>query len=109
MRVSQIKPSTIGAQNIVRAVRFYREVFDLPAEFGANEAAHLSLHGDQIHFTLSETPTTVEVLVNDKPIDVENHFKNYYVEQTQPSEIIDGHTVFHIADFEGNHIMVVTK
>lgn len=109
MRVSQLSPLSIPAQDIPRAVRFYREVFDLPSVFGKHESAHLSLHGEGITFIENAASINVQVIVKDTPTDIQNHFINYFVPETRPAEVIDQATHFFIADFEGNTIEVIAK
>jgi predicted enzyme related to lactoylglutathione lyase len=112
MRVRKFTPTLIPAKNVPRAVRFYREVFDLPTEFGEHEDRHLFFDGTPIVFEESTNqPITVTVTVRDHKETVENHFINYYVTQSKPAEIQpDGkHIVFHLDDFEGNHIEVIAN
>ncbi|MBD9095839.1 MAG: lactoylglutathione lyase, partial [Weissella confusa] len=54
---------------------------------------------------------TVQVTVRDHKETVENHFINYYVTQAKPAtESEDGrHIIFHLDDFEGNHIEVIAN
>ena len=94
MRVRKFTPLRIPSKNVARAVRFYREVFDLPTEFGENESRHLYFDQQSIVFE-----------------EVENHFINYYVTQAKPAtESEDGrHIIFHLDDFEGNHIEVIAN
>ncbi|MBM7617816.1 putative enzyme related to lactoylglutathione lyase [Weissella uvarum] len=113
MRVSAFSNDEIPVLNQERAVRFYREVFDLPATFTAHEQSHLSFLGKLIHFPLKDAttfnPIALKVKVNDTPEDITNHLINYEVPQTQPVEQRDGQTIFHIADFEGNQIQLITN
>jgi catechol 2,3-dioxygenase-like lactoylglutathione lyase family enzyme len=112
MRVRKFNPSTIPARNVPRAVRFYREVFDLPTEFGEHEDRHLFFNEAPIVFEEADIePITVTVVVRDHRETVENHFINYYVTQAKPAEIsADGkHVTFHLDDFEGNHIEVIAN
>lgn len=112
MRVRKFSPLTIPVQNVERATRFYREVFDLPTTFGANESRQLSFHDEDIFFDASdEETTTVEVVVRDHQETVENHLLNYYVKQAEPMTVdADGrHVIFHLVDFEGNKINVIAN
>ncbi|TYC50156.1 lactoylglutathione lyase [Weissella muntiaci] len=112
MRVRKFSPNYIPSKNVARAVRFYREVFDLPTEFGEHEDRHLFFDQEAIVFDeVDAEPITVTVVVRDHQATVENHLINYYVEQVAPiSETPDGrHIIFHLDDFEGNHIEVIAN
>lgn len=112
MRVRKFSPLSIPVKNIERATRFYREVFDLPTTFGANESRQLSFHDEDIFFDLSaEDALTVEVVVRDHQETVTNHLLNYYVKQSSPmTEDPDGrHVTFYIDDPEGNQIKVIAN
>ena len=113
MRVRKFTPLHIPTTNVARAVRFYREVFDLPTEFGENESRHLYFDQQSIVFAEEPdaAPITVQVTVRDHKETVENHLINYFVTQTkQPTMSEDGrHIIFHLDDFEGNHIEVIAN
>ena len=112
MRVRKFNPMRIPAKNVARAVRFYREVFDLPTEFGENESRHLYFNEQSIVFEESdEEPITVTVTVRDHKETVQNHLINYYVTEAKPAEESPNgqHVIFHLDDFEGNHIEVVAN
>jgi len=112
MRVRKFKPLTIPVKDVERATRFYREVFDLPTTFGANESRQLSFHEEDIVFdTDSAESITVQVVVRNHQEDVENHFLNYYVKQSAPMTVDeDGlHVIFHLNDLEGNKIEVIAN
>ncbi len=113
MRVRKFSPMQIPAQDVARAVRFYREVFDLPTQFGEQEERHLFFHEEPIHFnqTAPFEPITVQVVVRDHQEAVENHLINYAVPQVAPmSQAPDGqHVIFHLVDFEGNRIQVIAN
>lgn len=112
MRVRKFFPLNIPVQNVERATRFYREVFDLPTTFGANESRQLSFHDEDIFFDIDKTDAiTVEVVVRDHQETVENHLLNYYVKQAAPMTIDpDGrHVIFHLMDPEGNAIKVIAN
>lgn len=112
MRVRKFAPLNIPVQNIERATRFYREVFDLPTTFGANESRQLSFHDEDIFFDAENAEhITVEVVVRDHQETVENHLLNYYVKQAEPMTVDpDGrHVIFHLDDPEGNQINVIAN
>ncbi|GAK30612.1 lactoylglutathione lyase [Weissella oryzae SG25] len=112
MRVRKFSPKYIPSKNLGRAVRFYREVFDLPTEFGEHEDRHLFFNQEAIVFDEVEAePITVTVVVRDHESTVEKHLINYYVQQSAPvTESADGkHVTFHLDDFEGNHIEVIAN
>lgn len=112
MRVRKFSPLNIPVQNVERATRFYREVFDLPTTFGANESRQLSFHKEDIFFDAeNDDNITVEVVVRDHQETVENHLLNYYVKQAEPMTIDpDGrHVIFHLTDQEGNKINVIAN
>lgn len=113
MRVRKFSPMQIPAQNIARAVRFYREVFDLPTQFGQQEERHLFFHEEPIHFIDQPPfePITVQVVVRDHQTAVENHLINYAVPQAAPMTVADDgqHVIFHLDDFEGNRIQVIAN
>ncbi|ALI32931.1 lactoylglutathione lyase [Weissella cibaria] len=113
MRVRKFAPLRIPTTNVARAVRFYREVFDLPTEFGENESRHLYFDQQSIVFEEDPEadPIVVQVTVRDHKETVENHFINYYVTQAKPATESedDRHIIFHLDDFEGNHIEVIAN
>lgn len=112
MRVRKFNPKYVPCKNVMRAVRFYREVFDLPTEFGENEDRHLFFDGEPIVFNEEDTdPITVAVVVRDHQDTVEKHLINYYVNQAKPRTFdSDGrHVTFHLDDFDGNHIEVIAN
>ncbi|MFR6559824.1 MAG: hypothetical protein ACLUQY_07235 [Weissella confusa] len=59
MRVRKFTPLRIPSKNVARAVRFYREVFDLPTEFGENESRHLYSINNQLF--LKKSPTLIQL------------------------------------------------
>ncbi|WP_419155354.1 VOC family protein [Weissella minor] len=107
MRVSSFSTYNIPVANYNRAVRFYREVFDLPSNFGAHEETHLSFQGQPLAF-IDGDPITLNIQVQDTPQAIENHLINYEVEQNAPVSKNGANTVFHIEDFEGNQIKLST-
>lgn len=113
MRVRKFSPLRIPANNVPNTVRFYREVFDLPTEFGINEARHLYFDKQSIVFyeEPNAEPITVQVIVRDHKETVINHLINYEVTQAKPAtESEDGrHIIFHIDDIDGNHIEVIAN
>ena len=64
MRVRKFTPLRIPSKNVARAVRFYREVFDLPTEFGENESRYLYFDQQSIVFEEEPDadPITVQVI-----------------------------------------------
>ncbi|RRG17377.1 lactoylglutathione lyase [Weissella viridescens] len=112
MRVSSFSTFNIPVENLDRAVRFYREVFDLPSTFSAHEQSHLSFQGNPLVFEPAQgpiQPITLTIAVQDTPQAIENHLINYDVPQIALMTTDNGASVFHIADFEGNHINLSTQ
>lgn len=112
MRVSSFSTFKIPVSDLDRAVRFYREVFDLPSTFSAHEKSHLSFQCEPLVFEPIQTemnPITLTITVQDTPQAIENHLINYDVPQIAPMTTDKGTSIFHIADFEGNHINLCTK
>ena len=113
MRVRKFSPLRIPAKIVPNTVRFYREVFDLPTEFGINESRHLFFDQKAIVFNEDPDadPITVQVVVRDHRESVENHFINYEVKESKPAtESDDGrHVIFYLDDIDGNHIEVIAN
>ena len=57
MRVRKFSPLQIPAKIVPNTVRFYREVFDLPTEFGINESRHLFFDQRLLYLTKIQMPT----------------------------------------------------
>ena len=113
MRVRKFSPLQIPAKIVPNTVRFYREVFDLPTEFGITDSRHLFFDQKAIVFNEEPDadPITVQVVVRDHREAVENHFINYEVKESKPAtESDDGrHVIFYLDDIDGNHIEVIAN
>ncbi|SUP61269.1 Uncharacterised protein [Weissella viridescens] len=97
MRVSSFSTFKIPVADLDRAVRFYREVFDLPSTFSAHEKSHLSFQGEPLIFEPIQTemnPTTLTITVQDTPQAIENHLINYDVPQIAPMTTDKGTSIF---------------
>ena len=104
MKPRKLNIKTIPAQDVNRAYRFWRDVFDLP-QSGHASGRHLMIDGYDIIFVAGESTDQLEMLIRDHQDELKQHLRNNFIPIVGKPEPRFGNKIaFKIHDSEGNLI-----
>lgn len=105
MKPRKLNIKTVPCQNIPRAKRFWREVFNF-LEVTNNGQREFIIDKQAIEFVESDQPQEFELIVRDHHKDAKAHLINYFVEILD-EKTTDKNVIYTIKDSEENTINVV--
>lgn len=119
MKIKKIEALTLPVSDLIRATRFYHEIFNLPLIQEDHTQKISTMRCGQQFLNLTEatnfTPINLglRIIVGDNLSDVLNHLKSYFVEfvSEEPTKSIglEGYLLsVKIKDLDGNIIEVAT-